>query len=463
MSSSPWWSCASCQRRLGRKRCPISGQLGQCPFSPKTLAKKCSDKAPLLGGAPASAADAKDVSTERKALTKVEKLLRRGSDLALTEQFVYAEMSFSKAIELDASDWRGHYGKALAIYGQGRSLAALSCCRAALEKASTCQPLLEMQEFLAAGAAETSLPAPDLEPKARTGAKGASSDDEEGSEAASTTEANPETSPRGESEASAATAVAASPSPSPPLHAARTSEPEATSKVALASADGAPPPCPGAVAPADAPQLPSDLQPGAAWQGKLPSKEERQGLKNLFLQVFREQWERIGREKATMGYSFNSDDQKSGLTIQGGHRPMARPEGVAIPKDFREPVGQLSAEQLEAHNCESSRLLLSLHGDIFDVSDRPDKYGKDGPYYYLTGHDITWGLVSGQDSEETVNKFYDLFKCDESSRQKKLQCICSWIAFYETEYGAPVGRLLEYEAEDALPPPPEIGEQCSIQ
>eukprot|EP00971_Amphidinium_carterae_P004563 91428-Amphidinium_carterae.1 len=47
------------------------------------------------------------------------------------------------------------------------------------------------------------------------------------------------------------------------------------------------------------------------------------------------------------------------------------------------------------------------------VEDRPDKYGKEGPYHYLTGHDITWGLVSGQDSEETVNLFYDLFKSDE--------------------------------------------------
>merc|ERR1712157_698618 len=142
---------------------------------------------------------------------------------------------------------------------------------------------------------------------------------------------------------------------------------------------------------------------------------------------------------------------------------MPRPEGIVLPEDFRKPVGVISSAVLGKYTCDGQRLLLSVYGDIFDVTDRPDKYGKDGPYYYFSGRDITWGLVTGEDTEDKCNQFYDLFKMEEEELTKKLQCLCSWIGFYEVEYGKAVGRLAEFEVEHELPAPPVCGEQCLIQ
>lgn len=225
------------------------------------------------------------------------------------------------------------------------------------------------------------------------------------------------------------------------------------------------PACPGSVS-ATSGAPPVDHKP---WDGRVTEWQERYNTKMMMLTIFREQWQRIEKEKAKhakaakAATSQYSQEQNLGLTIKGGHQPMARPENVSLPPDFRKKVGVVPAKQLEEYGCNNQRLLISLYGDIFDVSDRPDKYGADGPYYFFAGRDITWGLITGADTEENCNIFYDIFKMDQELMKQKMQCICSWIAFYETEYGEPVGRLVEFEDEAALPPPPSIGEACVVQ
>jgi len=200
------------------------------------------------------------------------------------------------------------------------------------------------------------------------------------------------------------------------------------------------------------------------FNGRIQGKEERKQRKDMMLSVFREQWARIGKAKETMGYADYSNEQQAGLQITGGHRPLPRPKDIGLPEEYRQPIGVVSSEHLYKHyNCDCERLLISIHGEIFDVSDRPDKYSKDAPYYYFAGKDITWGLVTGNDSEDTVNMFFDLFKMEQAELSKKLQCICSWTGFYEVEYGKPVGRLAEFEAEHELPAPPEHEDGCVVQ
>eukprot|EP00927_Polykrikos_kofoidii_P060591 TRINITY_DN5552_c0_g1_i3.p1 TRINITY_DN5552_c0_g1~~TRINITY_DN5552_c0_g1_i3.p1 ORF type:complete len:316 (-),score=75.31 TRINITY_DN5552_c0_g1_i3:156-1103(-) len=161
-------------------------------------------------------------------------------------------------------------------------------------------------------------------------------------------------------------------------------------------------------------------------------------------------------------------DTGSGLKIKGGHRPMKRPEGTKLPSDFRTEVGILTMEEMLAYSSDNAdgRFLVSVYGSIFDVSDRPDKYGPDGPYYELTGKDITWGLFTGNDSAENCNRCFDLFKgtgLGEETLQRKLAGLCSWLAWYELEYGVPVGFLDVYIEEKELPAPPidEIND-CTI-
>lgn len=386
-----WFACVACQRRKV-STCPISGQAGACPFS----------KAGAANGIKSKTKKAKP-----KELTKVEKLLQKGSELMGNEQPVYAELSYDKAIELDPKDWRAHYGKVVALKGQGKFFVAFGAARKGLEQIPGNRMLEELQE------------------EVRVEYKNQSK--------LSSDRPSEETTKPSKDVVEAAAEAAAQ---VPPL---------------------ADPSCPGSV---EMPETGALL----AWQGKEVSQEERKATKEMMLQVFREQWARIGKTKETMGYADYSKDLQDGLQIKGGHRPMPRPKDVLLPRDFREPVGTLTADQLAEYDCNNQRLLISLYGDIFDVSDRPDKYGKDGPYFYFSGRDITWGLVSGRDGEDEVNKFYDLFKMDEALTSKKMQCICSWIGFYEVEYGSAVGRLKEFEREEDLPAPPlQNNPECVVQ
>jgi len=166
------------------------------------------------------------------------------------------------------------------------------------------------------------------------------------------------------------------------------------------------------------------------------------------------------------------------LTLEGAHVPMERPENVQLPKDFRSELGVISLERLASYRATKERMLMSVYGYIFDVSDRPDKYGVGAPYEELTGKDITWGLASGDDSPPNANKFYDMFKRaeeptvadymkgkkapDYDELYQRISGLLGWVHHYTNEYGPPVGRLDLYENEESLPSPPKVQLGCSI-
>mmetsp|Transcript_29382 Transcript_29382/g.63727 ORF Transcript_29382/g.63727 Transcript_29382/m.63727 type:complete len:394 (-) Transcript_29382:591-1772(-) len=170
-------------------------------------------------------------------------------------------------------------------------------------------------------------------------------------------------------------------------------------------------------------------------------------------------------KKSNLDTSQYGKEEKSGLSIKDGHRPLPRPDHVELPHDHKQSVGTLTAEQLKSYGCDhpDGRFLLSIHGDLFDVSDRPDKYGPDGPYYSMSGRDITWALWSGYDDENEWDKYYDLMQCKPlEERDRRFQGLMSWWAFFEQEYGEPVGRLEVYDREWELPPPPVVQDLCVI-
>lgn len=196
--------------------------------------------------------------------------------------------------------------------------------------------------------------------------------------------------------------------------------------------------------------------PDRIWMSSEMSVSDRHFKKEMFLSFYREQYAAIG--KAEVDTKHYPTEAIAGLKITEGHRPMPRPNGVKVPPDFRQPVGTLTRKQLAEKDSKSSRMLLSIHGDLFDVSDRPDKYGENGPYWYMTGHDITWSFVCADDAQEQLDRYYDNFKIQPKEKsERKLQGLLSWWAFYEKEYGQPVGRLDVYQTEWTLPPPPEDG------
>jgi len=209
-------------------------------------------------------------------------------------------------------------------------------------------------------------------------------------------------------------------------------------------------------------------QPGGNMLIRTPTPYERTNTKRMMLEQFRVQYRKFSKsdDRAKAATEQYSEQETAGLAIQGGHQPMPRPKNVKVPKDFRKPLqgGVINAKTLAKHDCEAERILVSVYGDVFDVSDRPDKYGKDGPYSWMSGHDLTWGFVSGKDIPEQNDYFYDMWKiAPEEFREKKLQGLLAWVAFYEHEYGQPVGRLEEYQKEAGLKGPPmEEANECSI-
>eukprot|EP00927_Polykrikos_kofoidii_P032595 TRINITY_DN27716_c0_g1_i1.p1 TRINITY_DN27716_c0_g1~~TRINITY_DN27716_c0_g1_i1.p1 ORF type:complete len:606 (+),score=115.75 TRINITY_DN27716_c0_g1_i1:126-1943(+) len=198
------------------------------------------------------------------------------------------------------------------------------------------------------------------------------------------------------------------------------------------------------------------------FEGTFIGKQLRETKKTQFQMFYKEQYARL----ASVSTKQYQDSQLDQLSIKGGHQPMPRPDPstVKLPEDHMKPVGVLTTEQLLRYDCFNPRMLMSVHGDIFDISDRPDKYDTEGPYWAMAGHDITWGLVCGNDGEAEFDKYYDVFKAPggEDAADRNMQGLMSWWAFYQREYGDPVGRLKPYEEEHLLPPVPDMSENCSI-
>eukprot|EP00397_Hematodinium_sp_SG-2012_P018936 GEMP01019434.1.p1 GENE.GEMP01019434.1~~GEMP01019434.1.p1 ORF type:complete len:662 (+),score=153.93 GEMP01019434.1:75-2060(+) len=166
------------------------------------------------------------------------------------------------------------------------------------------------------------------------------------------------------------------------------------------------------------------------------------------------------------------------LTLQGAHTPMQRPASIALPPHFRDYIGSMSVRELSKYRATSQRKFLSVYGQVFDVSDRPDKYGVGAPYEELTGKDITWGLACGDDSPPNANKFYDMYKAPENEKENilnkgkktpdydmlfaRIAGLHGWIAHFQQEYGECVGTLDLYEEEECLSYPPEVDLGCSV-
>jgi len=205
------------------------------------------------------------------------------------------------------------------------------------------------------------------------------------------------------------------------------------------------------------------------WKDRMPSEQERHTLKTMMTDMFKQKYEELREQSSQHKAKLQTDqyekEQAMGLSLKGGHQPMLRPNNVDLPETFRSPLGVIDLEKLTSYGIDNPerRYLISVYGNCFDVSDRPDKYGPEGPYNSLTGRDITWGLAAGVDTPDYCNKCYDLFKGKDMGKDK-IAGVCSWLAWYYTEYGEPVAKLDQYERESALPAPPleEIDDACCV-
>lgn len=179
------------------------------------------------------------------------------------------------------------------------------------------------------------------------------------------------------------------------------------------------------------PPLPRDAAP--MWNGKpLPTEEQRL----LFTDELMELCRKANQEHKQI---FDGNDG---------------PKNVKLPPDYKKPLGIIDVKTLGKYTCSADRMLLSVYGDIFDVSSRPDIYGY-GSKSFLTGKDITWGVIAGKETADNCNRFYDIFKLDDDHTKRYLHIICQRLVSLEDEFGEPIGRLDKFMKESLLPPAPK--------
>jgi len=443
-------------RACGRRRpatagdvCPISGQTsdtGVCPMSgkaasnmkkptPEQAALKLKDKGNLhfkkndLEGALTAYTEALNIYPRDPAVWLNRSIVNRQ-----TKKWYHSKLDAACALELQPSNVKAHYSKAFALQQLGELEEAIETCDAGLTHQPDHKALLELRTSLekaTQACAGSQTEAQQEAPKVPVQQDEVQESTEESSAVVSTT-----ASTAGSTEDDCQC-------PSAKLGSSSLKEIKEKSQKTVYE-----------------------------WKERNPSNFERSTYKEMMVDAFREKYielrtnaERRKKNKSILQTDQYEKEQKLNLSIQGGHQPMDRPEDIELPETYQQPLGVISAEELGTYNHENPerRYLLSVYGKIFDVSDRPDKYGPNGPYNSLTGKDITWGLFTGIDTEEMCNRFYDLFKAKDMGKDK-MAGICSWLAWYETEYGKPVGDVEPYTHERNLPMPPleEVEDACTM-
>jgi len=135
---------------------------------------------------------------------------------------------------------------------------------------------------------------------------------------------------------------------------------------------------------------------------------------------------------------------------------MGSDEKVELPEV--EQLGTITLETLNAYDCNNpERRLMSLFGDVYDVTPAVKKYGPDGAYAEFAGHDITLTLGAGQMGDKWLDKF---MKFDEKWKEGAEK----WIDYYETKYPK-CGRLDKWDdGMDSWPEPtPEEREALNAE
>ena len=113
--------------------------------------------------------------------------------------------------------------------------------------------------------------------------------------------------------------------------------------------------------------------------------------------------------------------------------------GADIPKV--DSVGTLTVEQLNEYHCDNpDRRLLSLFGDIFDVTSSEKGYGKEGAYKEYAGHDITLAISLMKTDTQWLDKFVQM-------EEKWIKDAKGWVEYMECKYPK-CGRLDKWEIAD---------------
>jgi predicted heme/steroid binding protein len=106
-----------------------------------------------------------------------------------------------------------------------------------------------------------------------------------------------------------------------------------------------------------------------------------------------------------------------------------------------EQMGVMALETLHTFDCNNpDRRLLSIFGEIYDVTSSVNGYGPDGAYKEFAGHDITLAIATSKTGYDWLDKFCKM-------EEKWTTDAKRWADYFESKY--PVcGKLDKWENED---------------
>jgi len=189
---------------------------------------------------------------------------------------------------------------------------------------------------------------------------------------------------------------------------------------------------------------------------KNPTMEERTYVIDQMMEMIRNARKNAQEEMRSEsgGRDFAETYLSSGPKVVG-----------SMPDDYRKAVGTITLDSLAKFNSKNKRMLISVYGDIYDISNRSEMYGPNTKKSSWAGKDLTWALITGHEDVDHFNKLYDIFKLDHAKLERFLRVVCHWLVSYTDDHGKPVGRLQEWENERDLPEPPaeDIKDPCPTQ
>jgi predicted heme/steroid binding protein len=103
-------------------------------------------------------------------------------------------------------------------------------------------------------------------------------------------------------------------------------------------------------------------------------------------------------------------------------------------------LGTISLEELHKYDCNNAdRRLLSLFGDVFDVTSSEKGYGKNGAYKEYAGRDITLAIGLMKTDEQWLDRFVQM-------EQKWIDDAKGWVEYMESKYSK-CGRLAKWDED----------------
>mmetsp|Transcript_30663 Transcript_30663/g.70814 ORF Transcript_30663/g.70814 Transcript_30663/m.70814 type:complete len:396 (-) Transcript_30663:111-1298(-) len=133
------------------------------------------------------------------------------------------------------------------------------------------------------------------------------------------------------------------------------------------------------------------------------------------------------------GVSFAST--KAGSSA-GGAVPQQKAKKVPPPPMAPADKAFSAAELLQYDGKTKGKpILTSILGRVYDVTSAKESFGPNGPYHMFAGHDGTYNLAVMSLKKHTVDK------TDYTLQAEDKECLSDWIAYFDKNYGRPLGEL----------------------